>query len=376
MNNNNSFNTYNDEQLINNSMLQFIDNSSKNFDLKNIIFDILYEKLYLSSIPYNNIFKYSPINNDSTLNNIKTNDYFIAPHINGYNFLLMFVSIHGKKYQLFINKKDIKYYRNQVDINNAHIYSFYCDYKNKHFYELFPLTIFYGKLFNHNYSFNFIIYDCLYFKEQQIINRNINNKIEDLTILINNINSYNINNNITKCINIFIIDIFNKNDIKQLYFDNINLLNNKFKCKINGFIFLPSLSNNIKYFYTGSDFLSSTNYSKKDLLNGYINNNKKNNIPDEHYIHLSIPITSKYISNKYQLDYNLINTFLIKKTNISDVFEVYNINNDNNNVNNRTGILHIPTTKMSHFCKNQPNSTFTHKCIYNHKFKKWMLLFD
>ena len=89
------------------------------------------------------------------------------------------------------------------------------------------------------------------------------------------------------------------------------------------------------------------------------------------------------MSTKTQLDNDLTNTFVLRKTSIADVFELYKYDNKekiylNLTKDKRIGIAHIPDIKTSHYCKEigDKNEIFINKCIYNTKFKKWMPIIE
>jgi hypothetical protein len=104
--------------------------------------------------------------------------------------------------------------------------------------------------------------------------------------------------------------------------------------KINGLMFLPELTN--------------THYI-------YINDSEFNELRNEKF------------DTKQLLSYT---KFLIKKTEVIDVYELY----DSVDCNQRIGIAHIPDMVTSHYFRDifmNVESTFC-QCIYSTKFKQWV----
>jgi hypothetical protein len=112
-------------------------------------------------------------------------------------------------------------------------------------------------------------------------------------------------------------------------------------------------------------------------------NNTPNEIICREYTSLSVPAIPIQMSVTNQLDETLNKEFILKKTDISDVFEVYNILNKekiylNIKKDNKVGICAIPNIKTSHYCKMMGDKyeIFINDCTYNTKFKKWMPLIN
>jgi hypothetical protein len=334
------------EIQVNNKLNLF--NEITNLNLKNNIINILY-----SNINFNNI-KYQLINSYEHLEYIKKNNLYVMPHIMGINCLLIFIEIENKKYQCIINKKDLKFVQKNIDINKIKIYNFWINYACNELLDLYNLTIIDGKFFINNNNLYYIISDIYVLSNIKLFNKMLVDKYKMIDNIISILNK-NLNNKFI----IKISNLYQLNKLDDLIYNKIK--NSKFK--INGLIFYPEKSG--KYYI----YINDNDFNKLK--------NKENNI--ELYKHLNIPNIPNNISVKYQLDENLIYNFVLKKTNITDVFEIYNLINSekiylNINSTNKIGIAHIPDIKTSHYCNflSNINNIFISKCIFNKKFKKWM----
>jgi len=319
-----------------------------NNSIKTIIINYLYQY-----IKFNNI-KYELLNELNQLEPINNNDFYITPHIMGVNCIIVFMEHEKRKYQCIINKKDIKYYQNQINVNQLKMYNFWIDHSIKDLTKLYPATVFDGKFILNNNELNYIINDVYIYNGYRLFNKIVYDKFQMINNIIDLLNT-NIDKFTFKFASLYEID-----SIDDLIYNKIK----NSKLKINGIIFLPKLSGKQYIFINDHEF---------SLLK-----NKNDNI-NLLYKTLEVPSIPKNMSNDYQLDKELINEIVFKKTSIPDVFELFNyIIKDklylNINKDNRIGIAHIPDIKTSHYCKQLANTNelFLNKCIYNNKFKKWM----
>lgn len=328
-------------------------NEVTNNSIKNIIINTLYSELNISNL------RYQLVDNYNNLEIIKKEPFYVTPHIMGVNCWVIFLEHERKRYQVIINKKDLKFFQNQININQIKIYSFYYNHQINSVNELYPLTVLDGRFVNNGQD-NSLIYsiqDIYIMSGNKLLNRNLLDKIALIDQVIPNINK-GLDNKFT----IKVIGVYNIENIGDLIFNKIK----NSKLKINGLIFLPEKSGKTYIYINDNEFIQLRLQTSNNLISKQYNN-------------LSIPTIPLQMSNKLQLDYTLTNEFVLRKTDIADVFEIYNlINKDKIYLNlskeNRMGIAHIPDTKTSHYCKMMGNTQeiFINKCIYNNKFKKWM----
>lgn len=322
-----------------------------NNSIKDSIINMIYENLNVSN------FRYQLLDDNKSFESIKKEQLYITPHIMGVNCWLIFCEIDGKRYQCFINKKDLKFYQNQMNPNNYKLYNFWFDHINNK--ELYPLTIFDGKFINNGTDPNnltYLISDIYVKGGVKMLTSKLIDKIYDIETLLPKIN-----NGLDQKFIIRGSSIYNMDQLGDLIFNKIK----NSKLKINGLIFMPERSGKTYIYINDTEFiqLRSTSY----------NNFKE-------YVSLSIPaipISMQCIPN--QTDNQLVNEFVLRKTNISDVYEIYEYSNKDKIYLNLTkeqkvGIAHISDIKTSHYCKKMGDDLeiFINKCVYNNKFKKWM----
>ena len=320
-----------------------------NNNIKNSIISVIYQELTINN------FRYQLIDNKN-MDNLKKEVFYITPHIIGTNCWIIYYEGHNvPRGQYILYKKDLKSFRNQINFHQFKLFGF--DYANKAANNLYPLTIFEGKIIMMNNTKPiFLIQDLYIYNGIQVLTKNLPDKVKLIEELLPNLN-----NGLDQKFVIKLSGIYTFDQLGDLIFNKIK----KSTMKINGLIFLPEKS--------GRTFL-------------YINDTEfgmlRTNVPDEQvckqYASLSVPSIPLQMSHKTQLDNHLINDFVLRKTNIADVFEIYKYEFKEKIYLNLTkdryvGICHIPDIKTSHYCKmmGDANEIFVNKCNYNYKFKKW-----
>jgi hypothetical protein len=308
-----------------------------NNDLKKYIIDYLYNKLEL----YN--YRFIILENEETLNKLSENEHYVSPNYKGYNYLLLFLKINNKKYNIIINKKKLSYQKNKLEINNLNIASLYIDCPD----EFYNGTILDGKLispYSNNNNYIFLITDYYYLMDDTIdkyIKMDIIDKLNHINNIIKNIKTKHFDILINKLYTYYNIEHLIKNELPNI------------KIPILGIIFYPKKS--------GIQILFNENNKETIIINNNetIDNNSINIIQD----FLNIIKNRNYV---YENSKEYKNLWLIK-TNTTDVYYVHdNLNND------KIGIALIPNIKTSHMCFDLINDKpVKFKCIYNNEFNKW-----
>ena len=189
-------------------------------------------------------------------------------------------------------------------------------------------------------------------------------------------------NNFEK-INIIINNVFESNEIEDIY----NKKNNHLGHFIKGLSFIKETSGTkILYFYN-----NKKNYNNNTNLN---NNNKyskpyrkpevyyKDPYTERNFYKSKEPIqvedTKKVTKIKIFSEVNAV--FEIKETEISDVYELYLLKYNKNTKSvklKKTSIAYIPTADCSNMCRNifknkKDNTRILINCSYNFDKKKWV----
>lgn len=279
----------------------------------------LYRTLNLSKI------KYQMVTSHNNLLEIKNSPYYVTCHIHGYNYILFLTTIDGKPYNCLVAKKKLKYFLAQNVMSDMEIYTFKMKYVKPHFYQD---TIFDGKIIkSESDDATFMIYDCYTLCSTDMYSIEMETKFNILSKVINELNV----NIMQENMNIKIITLYNNNDIPKL-FKNPPL-------KINGLIFLPKLSGKYFIYVNEEEFNKPKIFEKKQQIEGSI----------------------------YE--------FLMKKTDIPDVYELYV---ETESETYKEGIAHIPNMHTSFYCvdlfKNTDEDMIKVKCIKSMKFNKWIPL--
>lgn len=256
-----------------------------------------------------NDIKFKLIRDNNDLNYIKNNNYLITPNYNGINYLLVFIDIKGIKYSVLIDKKHIKHNINFNDINIISI-------KLRASDELYKGTILDGKLLKQDNMSSFVVLDSYLLQgSNDIMKYTIDDRIKK----------------IDKCIN------------QDIIIDT-NLL--KMTVKLTKFYELSEIENLVNK-------MKTTNVS----VNGIIFLNKKN---VNHYLF-------------YEKKNNNINAvFLMKKTDVIDVYDLYIYNDKNELV--KKGIAGVPSMEISLMCRKlfEDKDSINMLCGYSDKFDKWI----
>jgi hypothetical protein len=271
---------------------------------------------------YSNInvynYRYKIIDSVDILESIKQNkeNTYLVPHFQGHNFYIIMTRINDLNTCLLVDKKNIKYKKEQINMREVNIYQLniranQCIFKN---------TFFEGRIIRNNDDNIFLIQDCYLLENEKLLTERMNTKMERVDkYLTQNLFDNNLKLNVIKLYNV----------------DEIELVAEKIKkteYTINGFIFIPARSG---------------------LSHIYVNNHEIDSLKNE------LPKSLK----KYDSD-----IFIIKKTLMREVFDVIDIESEK-----RLGICYIPDIKQSHYMRQLFKDKIYHrmKCNYNQEFKKY-----
>jgi hypothetical protein len=333
------------------------------------IINILYDNLTIGLYGYK---MFEPGNCTECLDIAIRDNYLVTPHIMGINCWMIFVEIDNVKHQVFINKRDLKHLKKQIDYNTLKIYTF--KFAASQTDKLFPLTVFSGKFIHHDGNLVYNIMDVYFSKGISYLQMKLPEKMAKLnekdtangTTLLEYINN-NLLQPVNQSMTIKMSSLYDMRQLGDLVFNKIK----QSKLKINGLIFMPQLSGKI-FIYINDDEFTALKTS-----NGQESYTKE-------YVHLSIPAIPLQFRNELQLDGQFENTFVLRKTKIADVFEIYNHLYQaprlymNIYDGNKVGIAHIPNINTSYYCKKKGDQLelFVNKCIYNVQFKKWQPIIE
>ena len=196
-------------------------------------------------------------------------------------------------------------------------------------------TIFDGKIakVDNNTDSVFLIYDCYTLCSQNLLSTELSKKFEIINNILNEFNSnFEQGNTSFK-----LTSLYKYEEIPFIVYDLIKTS----PYKINGLIFLQNLTNKSYIFVSDDEFNGLRCYDETKINKPIIN------------------------SSQYE--------FLMKKTQLPDVFELYF---ETNQGLIKEGIAHIPNIFTSHYCYNLFKDIESTKmvCIKSMKFNKWIPL--
>ena len=111
------------------------------------------------------------------MNTLKTNEHYVSSNIKGNNYFLILLYIKNVKYSVLIDRKQLSYNKNNININKINIISLDLNYSDC----LYNGTILDGKIVNDN---TFVFQDCLYLMNNNLININMILKLKYIDSII------------------------------------------------------------------------------------------------------------------------------------------------------------------------------------------------
>ena len=309
-----------------------------NFETKQKIINYLYSNLDLSN------HRYSLLKDINTLKFLKDNEHYVSPNLKGLNYLIVITMFENRKYCVAIDRKKLSYHKNQLDMKTVQIFQF--NIKTNE--DIFKGTIFDGKLINIDGKYIFMISDCFYIENNNMLAMDMIDKINHLDNLLNN--------GLIKCNNFeFKLNKLSKySELEEIIY-KIN--NNKYgKLITNGLIFYPKKS--------GTTIIY-TEY--KPTTENKIQQN--NQIISSGSYHIIFDFVNFLKSRVYHYETNNNKKILyLSKTLIPDVYNI-----SETEISDKIGIALIPNLKISHMCSELINDIpVKFNCVFNDKFKKWV----
>ena len=307
-------------------------------DFKNKIIDYLFNTIDISK------YRYNLLDSTQQLNFLKLNEHYVSPNFKGYNYLLIFHRYNNQPYCAAVDRKNLSYHRDKVDIKKVPIFKI----KIMTSQSIFRGTIMDCKLIKNN----MIIKDCFQVMGNTLIEMDMIEKMTYLdSIIINQFQK-------DYCSNF-------KLKINKLY--RYNMINEVItniipKCnfEIQGLIFFPKQSGVSIIFVEKSGQQSE---AKVEITNNTVDLNAS-----YHMIH---DLKNFLLSREYSYETNgKKKNLLVKKTIISDVYDLY----DTSSNDEKVGIAHIPNIKISQYCYENIKDESICQCIFSKDFNKWIPL--
>lgn len=318
----------------------------ENIKEKQQIINELFTNLDLSKFRYN-------LMNDSnyiqTLNFLSKNNHFVSLLYKGSNYLLCFFKINGKHCCYCIDRKTLRYHKNEINYKKLLIVKLIVRAQPK----IFEGSVFNCRLIQDGDKANFKIYDCFKYQNSfSIPNLDLDQKLKFLN------NNISINFTLDKYIKINTIDLYEYSDLRKLV---TNLIPES-DFNVIGITFLP-LKSGMEIIYIDNND-NETSQSKNQTQTTF---SEQVNIKDLKKFGLSNLLEKRiYEYEKIGKEKNLF----LKKTDITDVYSIF----ENYDKEKKLGIAYIPSLKISHMCKEQicDDNYYEYNCRFNEKRNKWI----
>ena len=317
-------------------MVKFGENDAiiiNDLDFKNKIIDYLFNTIDISK------YRYNLLESTQQLNFLKLNEHYVSPNFKGYNYLLIFYRYNNQPYCAAVDRKNLSYHRDKVDIKRVPIFKI----KVMTSQSIFRGTIMDCKLIKNN----MIIKDCFQVMGEMVIEMDM---LEKMTYLDNIVNQFqkdycsNFKLKINKLYRYTMLDEVIHNIIPAC------------SLEIQGLIFFPKQSGISIIFVEKTTHKVEITNNKVDLNSSY------------HMIH---DLKNFLLSREYSYETDgKKKTLLVKKTIISDVYELY----DKCSTDEKIGIAHIPNIKISKYCYENIKDESMCQCIFSKDFNKWIPL--
>ena len=317
--------------------------------------------------------KYYSFLNRKNINDLKEGRYNVSLSTFGKKFVMFITNYKGKKYCLFINKKDETMTIVQLKFSN----------------EIFEGSLFEGELVKNEYEkWIFLINDVIYYKGKNIITNDFIQRQEIINDFLENEYEYDENQG-------FFLSkkkYYSFHYLKDLIENYMNILNYKsagllfknidnFSC--NYLYIFPENRTDSKILQNGIIIDDITNNITKEI---HFNNHKK--IPDDNLLNdfdeilpdknenvIIEPIKRNIIIKKTNNEEKDVCKFLIMTTPMPDVYGLYCKGNTGSI--DKHSYASVPDMEVSNFLnilfKNNDNNTKIYvECKYHKIFKKWI----
>ncbi len=319
-------------------MVKFGDDEAfiiNDLDLKTKIIDYLFSIIDLSKYRYNMLDKIVH------LNYLKSTEHYVSVNFKGFNYFLIFYKFNNTPYCVAIDKKNLSYHRNAIDIKKVNIFRVKCMVSQS----IFRGTIFDVKMVKTTNEHVMLVKDCYTLMGNNITDMDMNEKM----IYIDSI----IENQFQKdyCINfkVKINKLYRYNMLEEI----IHKIIPKCEIDITGLVFYPKKSG-ISYIYTDKKQEDIPPLTAPVIVSETYN-----------MIH---QITDMLQNRTYTYEKGTKKKALyVEPTEITDVYNVYD-------GSEKLGIAHIPNYKTSNYCKMNIKEKMKCMCVYYKPFDKWIPL--
>jgi hypothetical protein len=323
-------------------------------------------------------FKYEILKYEDQLNKFTSDVYHIAPNFNGKNSFLVFNKINSRYYSFLVDRKQLSYNYEKIDIDNVFIHHCNVDID----LSLYNGTIFDGIYIKKGDIHEYIITDVYYFKGTDYTSNKLTHKLFEVKLYLDNIgvqircNQNKINNrtNLTLTVN----EICDIKDIRNYVNTYTKKYNNKYQMR--GLCFYPDISG-IKLIHLFSNTNNNTTNINKilvhDTQSDNSSSNKNNNYKTSNLKRSNRLVKKVFIAKNNAPVYTILE---MKATSIVDNYKMYAVEKVQNGGITKLrkyqmDIAYISSIKKSEWVRDiindSPKGSVFVKCIWRDDKHKW-----
>lgn len=345
------------------------DNQRKYNESKNDIIDYIYQVVDLSQ------YRYDVIRYEGHLSKFLANKYYVSPNYYGKNCFLVFTKLKNKYYSFMIDRKQLSYTRDKVNANDVFI--FHCNAE-------VDMSIYSGTIFDGNYvkngnSHEFIITDVYMFKGANYAHINLEHKLYEIELYLDNINiatnkeHFNDKINLSLSIN----KIYNLVNIRDFVENQIPIIEKTHQTK--GLTFYPEFSG-VKLLFLPENEQTLQNNPVNQHINQTIkhdNNIVKQTNDNNQYNQTKSNIKKYFTSKTNEPVYAILEMKTTRTVDNYKMFAVEQINVDGVTKLKKyqMDIAHVPNIDKSKWCQKitteSPTGCVFVKCLWIDDKNKW-----
>lgn len=317
-------------------------------------------------------FKYEILKNTTQLPLLISTTYFISPNYSGKNCFLVFTKIKQRFYSFMVDKRQLSYTFEKVSIENVFIS--HCNVNTD--INIYNGTILDGIFIRRNEMNEFLVTDVYYLKGIDYTNTNLNHKLLELNVYLENMNPQLIREKINSKINIElkVNKVHKLETIKSFVENGMNEYKNY---SIKGICFYPNISSTkLIYMYPNEQ----DNKIQKKYPNEQDNKTQRKYEPvykPKENITKSRNIVKKVFVAKS--DTPIYAILEMQPTKTADNYKLYALEKINEQKVRykkcQMDIAYIPNMQKSQWCRDITMASHTGyvfvKCIWRDNKKKW-----
>lgn len=381
----NGTNGFNDSNGSNNQANFKEKYQNKNREINQDLIKYIYSTIDISQ------FKYDLLKYEHQLNKFLTDTYYVSPNYYGKNCFLVFTKVKAKYYSFLIDRKQLSYSFDKVQLDNVYIHHCNVDID----LSIYSGTIFDGVYIKKGNSFEYIITDVYCFKGTDYTGTKLKHKLFEIEVYLDNIGSqFKYNNerlNNRTNLELKINKLYDVTELRQFMDNDIKIFQDKYQ--IRGVCFYPEMSGTkLIYLFENNEINNGGNYtiqhnpqhrhndktdSDETQKQHLIHNNTNRSSNNETLKKSQRPVKNVFVAKTNEQIYAILGMRATKIADNYSLFAVEQIKNGDSSVLRKypMDIAYIPDITKSNWCRkimidSQKDVVFV-KCVWRHDKGKW-----